>query len=119
MPEPDDTTPIVNAGDVVRIPTWELLRDINRQLQSIDEKLDTKANIADVQTMATRQAADLQAIANKQIDITARLAALELIRKHEQTTDEDRRLTKERIWNVSLGIALILVTLISVLGIHL
>lgn len=86
----------------------ELLDRMDRKLDGISDKLDLKATIAEVQDLALKQS-----------QVMSRVAALELAREHDQVNNDDRRTTKERIWNVALGIALVLVTLAGVLGVHL
>lgn len=86
----------------------ELLDRMDRKLDGISDKLDLKATIAEVQDIALKQS-----------QIVSRVSALEQARKHDEATTDDFRATKERVWNVALGIALVVVTLVGVLGIHL
>ena len=91
----------------VRFPTRELLDRIERKIDVIYEKLDAKASVVDVQELALNLSKTI-----------SRVSALELMNTHESATDEKRRTTRERVWNVALGIALVLVTLAGVLGVH-
>lgn len=92
----------------VQYPIREVLGKIDAKLDGIDAKLDSKASASVVRELAADVA-----------KITERVTILEVGERHEHAARDSNGTTKERVWNVALSIALILVTLIGVLGVHL
>ena len=100
------TTPPDGDG-YVRYPTRALLDRIDAKLDAIDAKLDSKAS-----------AAYVHEIDNRVSKLVAQVTGIELGIAHEKSARESSGITKERVWNVALGVALVVVTLIGILGIH-
>lgn len=101
------TTPPADGDGYVRYPTRALLDRIDAKLDAIDAKLDSKASAAFVREIADGLSKAVE-----------RITGIELGIEHEQRTRESYRTTKERVWNVILGVALVIVTLIGILGVH-
>lgn len=102
---PDEIEP---SGAYIKVSVAELLKTINEKLDKVDAKLDEKVSKAEYQLVLGDVAT-----------LKAKVAAMELTQQHMTDFEHNRKVTKERIWSVALGIALVLVTLLSVLGVHL